>query len=99
MVEKLTAMQDRMSRSLQSWQPCRISIPEMFEKFTAMSQPFKTGCFRHASRHASKVQGCSSNGWKAHSHAGWDVPEMIEKLTAIQDWMSQRCLKADSHAG
>ena len=55
----------------------------------------------------------SRDAWKAHSHSGKDAPEMLEKLTAmqdkipemlekrtaVQDRMSQRCLKAYSHAG
>ena len=63
MLEKFTAMQDKLS------------IPEMFEKFAAMSHSYKIGCPRDA---------C-----KAHSHAGHDVPGMLEKLTAMQDMYSR----------
>ena len=64
-------------------------MSEMFEKFTAVSQPCKIVC----PRDASKAQGCSSDVCKAHSHAGYDVPDMFAKLTAMNDRMSQRCLK------
>ena len=61
MLEKLTAMQDRLlQRCLKSSQPFRISIPEMLEKLTAM--------LSHARKDAAKmpqklkVVRCSRDG-------------------------------------
>ena len=34
------------------------------------------------------------DAWKAHGHAGSALPEMIEKLTAMQDRLSQRWFKS-----
>ena len=34
------------------------------------------------------------DAWKAHGHAGSAFPDMIEKLTAMQDRLSQRWLKS-----
>ena len=65
MDEKITAMQDRTSRK-----PCRISIPEMIEIFTAMSQPCKIGCPRDACIKLTAIQDkYSKDVGKVHSHA------------------------------
>ena len=89
MIEKLTAMQDRMSqriekltamqsqRCLKSSQPCRIGCPGNDWK-----------AHRHAGQAVPDMLG------KAHSHAGQAVPDMLGKFTAMQDSLSQRCLKS-----
>ena len=98
MLEKLTAMQDRLlQRCLKSSQPFRISIPEMLEKLTAMLSLLE--------KLTAMQIGCTRATRKAHSHAGQDVPEVLEKLTsdvpemgekfiAMQDRRSQRCLES-----